>query len=88
VVCSFGLSDIDDLDGTLANTHRLLRHDGVFAFSILHPCFAGGAEVSASRPGARWPAVPVCNEGISSQLPAAAAIRTASWVRDLIPSFR
>jgi 2-polyprenyl-3-methyl-5-hydroxy-6-metoxy-1,4-benzoquinol methylase len=50
VVCSFGLSDIDDLDGTLANTHRLLRQDGVFAFSILHPCFAGGAEVSGSWP--------------------------------------
>jgi 2-polyprenyl-3-methyl-5-hydroxy-6-metoxy-1,4-benzoquinol methylase len=50
VVCSFGLSDIDDLDGTLANTHRLLRQDGVFAFSILHPCFAGGADVSGSWP--------------------------------------
>lgn len=50
VVCSFGLSDIDDLDGTLANTHRLLRQGGVFAFSILHPCFAGGAEVSGSWP--------------------------------------
>jgi SAM-dependent methyltransferase len=49
-VCSFGLSDIDDLDGTLANTHRLLRRDGVFAFSILHPCFAGGAHVSGSWP--------------------------------------
>jgi SAM-dependent methyltransferase len=51
VACSYGLSDIDDLDGFLATITRVLRPDGPFAFSILHPCFPGlGDDV----PGA-WP---------------------------------
>ncbi|MEV6284022.1 methyltransferase domain-containing protein [Kribbella sp. NPDC051770] len=58
VVCSFGLSDIDDLDGTLATVHRLLRPGGVFAFSILHPCFPGVEGVSGAWQGSyydeRW----------------------------------
>lgn len=41
VVCSFGLSDIDDLDGVIATVARVLRPGGFFAFSILHPCFPG-----------------------------------------------
>src|SRR5438309_1161753 len=32
VTCSFGLSDIDDLDGALATVARVLRPDGRFAF--------------------------------------------------------
>jgi SAM-dependent methyltransferase len=50
VVCNFGLSDIDDLAGVCANVRRLLVPDGRFVFSILHPCFAGAAEVSGSWP--------------------------------------
>jgi SAM-dependent methyltransferase len=50
VVCSFGLSDIDNLDGTLANVHRVLRSGGVFVFSILHPCFPGIEGVSGAWP--------------------------------------
>jgi ubiquinone/menaquinone biosynthesis C-methylase UbiE len=50
--CSFGLSDIDDLDGCLAAVARALRPGGTFAFSILHPCFGGGAKVSGSWPDA------------------------------------
>jgi SAM-dependent methyltransferase len=50
-VCSFGLSDIDDLDGALATVRRVLRPGGSFVFSILHPCFPGGTGVSGS-----WPA--------------------------------
>ena len=51
VVSSFGLSDIDDLDGALATVTRLLRPGGSFAFSILHPCFPGNSPiVSASWP--------------------------------------
>ncbi|GAA0481666.1 hypothetical protein Ade02nite_57170 [Paractinoplanes deccanensis] len=50
VVCNFGLSDIDDLDGALAEVGRLLRAGGSFVFSILHPCFAGTAEVAGSWP--------------------------------------
>jgi SAM-dependent methyltransferase len=50
VVCNFGLSDIDDLDGALATVHRVLRPGGPFAFSILHPCFPGTGTVSAAWP--------------------------------------
>ncbi|WP_433164365.1 class I SAM-dependent methyltransferase [Kribbella sp. CA-247076] len=49
-VCSMGLSDIDDLDGTVANVHRLLRPGGTFAFCILHPCFPGVEGVSGAWP--------------------------------------
>jgi len=49
VVCHFGLSDIDDLDGALGTVAQVLRPGGWFAFSILHPCFPGwGPEISAS----------------------------------------
>lgn len=41
VVCNYGLSDIDSLDGLLANVARLLRPGGWFVFSLLHPCFPG-----------------------------------------------
>jgi SAM-dependent methyltransferase len=51
VVCCFGLSDIDDLDGALGTVARALRPGGRFVFSILHPCFPGGGAVSGS-----WPA--------------------------------
>ena len=51
VTCNFGLSDIDDLDNALASAARLLRSGGKFVFSILHPCFPGGQDVSGS-----WPA--------------------------------
>lgn len=50
VVCSFGLSDIDDLDGAIATVARLLAPGGHFVFSLLHPCFAGGQDVSGSWP--------------------------------------
>jgi len=50
VSCNFGLSDIDDLAGVCANVSRLLAPGGRFVFSILHPCFAGGADVSGSWP--------------------------------------
>ena len=41
VVCNYGLSAIDDLDGVLANIARLVRAGGWFVFSLLHPCFPG-----------------------------------------------
>lgn len=50
VVCNFGLSDIDDLEGAVATAARALRPGGVFACSILHPCFPGGQSVSGSWP--------------------------------------
>jgi ubiquinone/menaquinone biosynthesis C-methylase UbiE len=48
--CSFGLSDIDDLDGAIAAVSSALRPGGRFAFSILHPCFPGGKDISGSWP--------------------------------------
>jgi SAM-dependent methyltransferase len=48
VSCSFGLSDIDDLDACVDAVDRGLRPGGRFVFSLLHPCFAGGGEVSGS----------------------------------------
>jgi ubiquinone/menaquinone biosynthesis C-methylase UbiE len=52
VACSFGLSDIDDLDGAIAAISAALRPRGCLVFSILHPCFAGGKDVSGSWPTA------------------------------------
>jgi len=49
--CSFGLSDIDDLDGALAAVASAIGPGGCFVFSILHPCFAGGRDVASA-----WPA--------------------------------
>jgi SAM-dependent methyltransferase len=49
--CNFGLSDIDDLDAAIAAIADALKPGGCFAFSIVHPCFAGGADISGS-----WPA--------------------------------
>jgi 2-polyprenyl-3-methyl-5-hydroxy-6-metoxy-1,4-benzoquinol methylase len=48
VVSHFGLSDIDDLGGTLATATRLLREKGSFVFSILHPCFPGWGDDAPS----------------------------------------
>jgi SAM-dependent methyltransferase len=49
--CNFGLSDIDALDAAIAAVSGALRPSGYFSFSILHPCFAGGKDISGS-----WPA--------------------------------
>jgi SAM-dependent methyltransferase len=53
VTCNFGLSDIDDLAGCAATVAAALRPGGLFAFGILHPCFAGGGDVSGSWPTGR-----------------------------------
>jgi ubiquinone/menaquinone biosynthesis C-methylase UbiE len=54
VVCHFGLSDIDDLDGTLATVARVLDPQGWFVLSILHPCFPGsGPDAPSSWPPGR-----------------------------------
>jgi ubiquinone/menaquinone biosynthesis C-methylase UbiE len=44
--CNFGLSDIDDLDAAITAVSGALRPAGCFVFSILHPCFAGGKDIS------------------------------------------
>jgi 2-polyprenyl-3-methyl-5-hydroxy-6-metoxy-1,4-benzoquinol methylase len=48
--CSFGLSDIDSLDRAIAVVSHALRPRGRFVFSILHPCFPGGKDISGSWP--------------------------------------
>jgi SAM-dependent methyltransferase len=50
IVCCFGLSDIDDLDGAMATVARSLRPDGRFVFPILHPCFPSAGDISGSWP--------------------------------------
>ncbi len=51
VACNHGLADIDDLDGAVATVARVLRPDGRFVFSILHPCFPGwDADAPSSWP--------------------------------------
>jgi SAM-dependent methyltransferase len=52
VTCSFGLSDVDDLDGAVATVARVLGAGGFFAFSIVHPCFPGSAANGANP---SWP---------------------------------
>ncbi len=55
VVCNFGLSDIDDLDGLCATVARVLTAGGRFVFSMLHPCFPGVEGVSSAWPtGGRY----------------------------------
>jgi SAM-dependent methyltransferase len=54
VVCHFGLSDIDDLDGTLATVARVLDPPCWFVLSIVHPCFPGsGTDAPSSWPPGR-----------------------------------
>jgi 2-polyprenyl-3-methyl-5-hydroxy-6-metoxy-1,4-benzoquinol methylase len=64
VVCCFGLSDIDNLEGAVTTVARCLRPGGRFVFSILHPCFPGAGDISGSWPSegdyfheGRWTAV-------------------------------
>jgi SAM-dependent methyltransferase len=51
VVCNYGLTDVDDLDGLLASVARWLRPGGWFVFSLLHPCFPGWGDDAPSS----WP---------------------------------
>ncbi len=51
--CSFGLSDIDDLGAAIAAVSQALRPGGRFVFALLHPCFPGGKDISASWPADR-----------------------------------
>jgi ubiquinone/menaquinone biosynthesis C-methylase UbiE len=39
VTCFMALHDIEDYEGAVAEVERVLKHDGRFIFSIMHPCF-------------------------------------------------
>lgn len=41
VLCSMMLMDVENLDGTLKEIHRVLKKDGKVFISMLHPCFKG-----------------------------------------------
>ena len=45
VVCHMALMDIPGLAGTIASVARVLRHEGWFVFSIVHPCYGGHVAV-------------------------------------------
>lgn len=48
VLCNMALMDIDDLEGALSTVAAVLAPGGWFTFSIVHPCYPGGAEGSLS----------------------------------------
>jgi 2-polyprenyl-3-methyl-5-hydroxy-6-metoxy-1,4-benzoquinol methylase len=41
VLCAMMLMDVEDLEGTLKEIHRVLKPKGKVFISILHPCFKG-----------------------------------------------
>ena len=45
VVCHMALMDIPGLAGTIASVARVLRQEGWFVFSIVHPCYGGHVAV-------------------------------------------
>jgi len=49
-VCEMAFMDIDDLDGTVAAVSRVLRPDGSFVVSMVHPCFPGNTGGLSSWP--------------------------------------
>lgn len=51
VLCSMMLMDVEDLDGTLKEVHRVLKADGKLFASVLHPCFDGNHDTGIGRQG-------------------------------------
>jgi ubiquinone/menaquinone biosynthesis C-methylase UbiE len=45
VVCHMALMDIPDLELTIGSVARVLRNEGWFVFSIVHPCYRGHVEI-------------------------------------------
>ncbi|MFH1140869.1 MAG: class I SAM-dependent methyltransferase [Chloroflexota bacterium] len=43
VVCNMGLMDIADAERAIGEVYRVLRHNGRFVASIVHPCFDQGS---------------------------------------------
>jgi 2-polyprenyl-3-methyl-5-hydroxy-6-metoxy-1,4-benzoquinol methylase len=48
--CEMAFMDIDDLDGTVAAVSKVLRPDGMFRISMVHPCFPGNDAGLSSWP--------------------------------------
>jgi ubiquinone/menaquinone biosynthesis C-methylase UbiE len=47
VLCNMALMDIDDLDAALSTVSTVLKPQGWFCASILHPCFPGSTDGAA-----------------------------------------
>ena len=47
VVSQLALMDIPDHRGVFRSAYRVLRHNGIFAFSLLHRCFEGPFQAPA-----------------------------------------
>ncbi|HJU36897.1 MAG TPA: class I SAM-dependent methyltransferase [Gaiellaceae bacterium] len=45
VVCHMALMDVPDLAATIRSVARVLREDGWFVFSIVHPCYGSHVEI-------------------------------------------
>ena len=45
VVCHMALMDIPALEPTIGSVSRVLRDEGWFVFSIVHPCYRGHVEI-------------------------------------------
>jgi hypothetical protein len=51
--CEMAFMDIDDLDGAVAAVGAAMRPGGLFAVSMVHPCFPGNAAGLSSWPPGR-----------------------------------
>lgn len=54
VTCSMALMDIENYRGTIRETARVLKKNGRFVFSIVHPCFSWGDITSRGKPIGEW----------------------------------
>ena len=54
VTCCLALTDIDDLEGMFAATHRVLRPGGWLAVATVHPCFEPPHSRKLDVDGRRW----------------------------------
>jgi len=45
IVCTMAMMDMENIEVLINNLPRLLKKEGVFVFSILHPCFNSGENV-------------------------------------------
>lgn len=47
IVCTMALMDIENIQALINHLPKMLKRDGIFVFSILHPCFNSGENTLA-----------------------------------------
>lgn len=47
IVCTMALMDMENIEGLINYLPKVLKKEGVFVFSILHPCFNSGENILA-----------------------------------------